>query len=320
MGLQHDDLTALLAARRPSALGPAQALQAGIQGFQEGQQIAAAKQESEFQRKLKEAGIIPSGVAKEIATRSNLPVGEEDFKSGVTPEVLKVLQDSQPVAPKPAKPTVPRDFVSPAASTLGLDLAKLPENLDINDALSLVASGATQGRSDRDFTAEAQKVQIPGFALKAGYRPRPEEADKLRNGLAAASNVSAVFDQLSDTVKQSSTGDRLLVNSATARTIDALKANATVQLKEAYALGALTGGDFAILDSQLQNFTGASLAALDPRGALQALDTLKSTIDSSVKKQLATRGYEPVAAKNPSAAPQSRRSRALELMKKAGGK
>ena len=151
-------------------------------------------------------------------------------------------------------------------------------------------------RSDRADARDAKQeeydstVKIPGLSVAPGYKPNAATANKVRASKIAhdeLQNSAAALDAL-----YAKSGTNLIGDDAARQSqiVNTMK----TKLKDLESLGALSGSDYALLDSQLPDPTSSSENAKGMVGADRykaKSDQFKKSLSSSLQSTASNSGY-----------------------------
>lgn len=152
---------------------------------------------------------------------------------------------------------------------------------------------ALQGQKKQEALDE---LAVPGYALTGQVRPAKGEAEKLRKAKGEMEALRQNISSYDEMVKKYGSAEFLGPESSQ---MASLATSIKMNLKNLYELGAITGPDLAILQSQAPS--PQSMGALFTRNKTQqaGLKTLGDTLGTSFEKRMAASGYAPEQAGDP---------------------
>lgn len=197
-------------------------------------------------------------------------------KEGARPEFMGALGKEE------RKSIFERDNPKPTNTDFNRDLALLRLEMQLDD------------RKEKKIKAE-EEIQVPGYEIPGGVRPRPEEATKARTALTQFNSLESGINRMKELVKEN--GSFQFFGKAGAE-MQSLQTNLKTTLKELYALGALTGPDMALLESQISD--PSSLNSLFTRSSTRQkeLDTTLERLRKSFSEGMSSKGYVPQGGGN----------------------
>jgi hypothetical protein len=154
---------------------------------------------------------------------------------------------------------------------------------------------------------EARKAQVPGFNIKDGESPTPDDAKKMKESLAAAKRMSTYVEQL----RQLHADHGTEYGGATGNQMDQLARKIELEAKNIGELGALAGPDLGLIQSLVKADPGSlksNLKGLVSGGKWDStqsdLDGVKKWVDDTLSAGAEARGYVPEAGGAPPPSPE----------------
>lgn len=160
-----------------------------------------------------------------------------------------------------------------------------------------IMAGRRVGEAMRKEDLEREKAMVPGMTYVGEYTPTTDDAKKVKEWKAKVNDLNASIDDLSSLVRQS--GLRFIPGEKT-DDLDSAYTAVAIQMKEAAALGALSGPDYRLMTKMVGSPTSAiNNVKLSKEQYLGLLQKLKARANNSYLSKVSAMGYEPKGGAQP---------------------
>lgn len=244
----------------------------------------------------------PSGVKAAILRKQLAPIAQ---KVGIDPSSLSgfSVQDLKEFA------TQPLEFAARLKSqeeqhrdSVAMQQAA---RQDSNDLKKIMLQN-TMSEKKTAHDEKMSQLEVPGFQRTGGIVQIPAEAQKAREAVGSLKTLESSLDQMDQLVKKYGSFE---YGGEGGAQMESLATTIQMELKNLYTLGALSGPDMALLQSQIKEPGSVKSLLTRDSTARASLQATKSNLHNNVINQMKSKGYEPVgdAGGNPVEAEMRRR-------------